>query len=86
MQNTLDLAVLGISINNEMCTLVEITQNPNKPTFQMTMRDSFQQPILNCSSLLDVKIFTNKDKQETHRKQCSKEVELPKITNKGNGL
>ena len=55
---------IGISINNEMCTLVEITQNPNKPTFQMTMRDSFQQPILNYSSLLDVKIFTNKDNRK----------------------
>ena len=90
LQNVLDLvAALGISINSEMCTLAEITWNPDKPTFQVTMRDSFHQPILNCSSLLDVKIFPNKvfyDKQESCKKQYSKEVEVPKITNEGNGL
>ena len=90
LQNILDLVtVSGISFSSEMCTLVEITQNPNEPTFRVTMKDSFNQPILNCSSLLDVKIFPNKDsydKQESYRKQYTREVKLPKITNKGNGV
>ena len=90
LQNVLDLvAVLGISFHSGTCTLDEITLDPNKPTFQVTVKDSFHQPVLNCSSLLDVKIFPNKDsydKQESHKKLCKEVVELPKITNKGNGL
>ena len=40
LQNILDLvAVSGISFSSEMCTLVEIMQNPNEPTFQVTMKD-----------------------------------------------
>ena len=81
------VGVLGISINSKMYTLVEITQNPNEPAFRVTMKDSFHQPILNYSSLLEVKVFPNKDsydKLESYKKLCAREVKVLKITNKGN--
>ena len=83
------VGVLGISINSKLCTLVEITQNPNEPAFRVTMKDTFDQPILNYSSLLKVKVFPSKDsydKQESYKKLCAREVKVPKITNKGNGV
>ena len=90
LQNVLNLVkVLGISFSSETCNVVEITVNPNKPTFRVIAKDTFDQPILDCLSLLDVKIFPNKDsydKQQIHKKQCSEDVELPKVTNEGNGI
>lgn len=79
LQNVLDLTkLLGISFCSKTCTLVEITQNASKPTFQVRARDSMHRPISNCASLLDVKIIPYKDSE-------GKDVEVPKITNKGNG-
>ena len=90
LQNVLDLAkLLGVFIRTEACRLVEITQDPNEPTFQVSVRDSMGQPISNCASLLDVKIISNKDsydKLDIFKKKCAKDIEVPKITNKGNGI
>ena len=78
LQNVLDMTkLLGKSFSSETCRLVETTQNPNKPTFQVTVTDSMGQPISNCASLLDVKIISNRDEAE--------DVEKPNVTNEGNG-
>lgn len=91
LQNVMGLVkLLGISISSETCRLVEVTRKESEPTFQVILKDSSGRPISNCSSHLDVKIFPNKDlydKQEAHRKRRPLEVdvEVPKITDKGNG-
>ena len=78
LQNVLNLTkFLGMPLCS---TLVEITRNSNEPTFQVRVRDLMRQPISNCASLLDVKIIPNKDSEADYV-----EVEVPKITNKGNG-
>ena len=79
LQNVLDLIqFLGVSLCSNTCTLVEITQNSNEPTFQVRVRDSMCQPVSNCASLLDVTIIPNNDSEAEY-------VEVPKVTNKGNG-
>ena len=77
---------LGVYFCNETCTFAEVTDNPSKPTFQMTMKDSLGQPVSNCSSFLDVKIFAEYGSYHKYcalQNQC--DVERLEIIDKGNG-
>ena len=76
--------ILGISFCNATCTFAEVTDNPSKPTFQVTVKDQSGQPVLNCLSFLDVKIFPESNSYLRYQglKTC---VEQPEIINKGNG-
>ena len=79
--------LLGISFHSGTCSLSEVTNNPSKPTFRVVVKDSLGQPILNCSSLLDVKILAQFDphKDTQAALKSRHDVEQPKIINKGNG-
>jgi len=93
LQNVIDLVrLLGVSFSSETCTLAEVTKRSyfesiphesSKLTFRVTVKDTSGWPVLNCSSLLDVKIFPTWDAQDTHKGKCN--VEQPKVTDKGNG-
>ena len=76
--------ILGISFCNATCTFVEVTNNPSKPTFQVTVKDSSGQPVLNCLSFLDVKIFPESNSYVMYH-TLKPYVEQPEIINKGNG-
>ena len=63
----------GISFSSKiiMCTLVEITQNLNEPTFQVTMKDSFNQPIFEGFLFSDISKNINYMKIELFEIKCS---------------
>ena len=92
LQNVIDLVrLLGVSFSSETCTLAELTKRScfdnilyesSELTFQVMVIDTSGQPVLNCSSLLDVKIFPNSATYNAKEK-CN--VEQPKVTDKGNG-
>ena len=86
LQNIIDLVkLLGTSFCNETCTLVEVTRDPSKPTFRVKVKDSSGQPVLNCSSLLDVRILPNSGSYDIQEALKMHNIQQPKIINKGNG-
>ena len=88
LQNVTDLVtLLGRSFHSGTCLLSEITNDQSKPTFRVVVKDSLGQLILNCSSLLDVKIVAQVDPHMDTLVSLKNQhdVERPKIINKGNG-
>lgn len=75
--------VLGISFSSKTCSL-QLDEMPkcwitllNCAAFKVTVKDSSGQPVLNCSSLLEVKIFPNENSKA--------KVEHPRVTDDGKG-
>ena len=68
--------LLGMSLYSRL-ELFGLGGYGSGPKFKVTVKDSSGQPVLNCSSLLDVKIFPNENSVAN--------VQQPRVTDKGSG-
>ena len=77
------IKVLGMSFNSNTCNL-QLDEMPSfwnallqRTVFKVTAKDLSGQPVLNCSSLLEVKVFPNENSKAN--------VEQPTVTDNGDG-